>query len=173
MLKLRIKRSRSHLTTYQGWTSFEKGSRCKSWQQKLCEDIRLTTILLFPWCNMNEYEVQESKQSKGFEWIWIDVNCWRNFSPQWNRWIDKSYKTYKNTTSVSECGYRGCLLFLRVISCYGLSYYNLMCQAGRIVVYGVLFFDMLFDGGEGGVAYAMLHFAGVLACGVGIDTDAR
>ena len=27
-LKPRIKRSRSHLTTYQGWTSFEKGSRC-------------------------------------------------------------------------------------------------------------------------------------------------
>lgn len=36
-----------------------------------------------------------------------------------------------------------------------------------------LFLDMFFDGGEGGVAYAMLHFAGVFACGVGIDADAR
>ena len=30
MRKLRIKRSRSHLTTYRSWTSFEKGSRCNS-----------------------------------------------------------------------------------------------------------------------------------------------
>ena len=30
MRKLRIKRSRNHLTTYRSWTSFEKGSRCNS-----------------------------------------------------------------------------------------------------------------------------------------------
>lgn len=30
MRKLRIKRSRNHLTTYRRWTSFEKGSRCNS-----------------------------------------------------------------------------------------------------------------------------------------------